>query len=159
MNLEHEQKNFSDFNDYFNSLFENKYYELSYEIDKKAIENNLVKVSKEENKRKIEHWLSNQSIFEFYFIIYFYKKNKICFEEIKVENFFKDGDYLLAVNGKLTNEKQLLKILNNTFYIDNEIVYNYDFLKEKKIIDFFDIEFDIKEFSKLFVIKDKIKDF
>ncbi len=65
----------------------------------------------------------------------------------------------MAVNGKLTNEKQLLKILNNTFYIDNEIVYNYDFLKEKKIIDFFDIEFDIKEFSKLFVIKDKIKDF
>ncbi len=24
MNLEHEQKNFSDFNDYFNSLFEHK---------------------------------------------------------------------------------------------------------------------------------------
>tara|TARA_Y100000588_G_scaffold203043_1_gene216833 strand:- start:395 stop:1003 length:609 start_codon:yes stop_codon:yes gene_type:complete len=53
---------------------ENKYYELSYQRDKKSIENNLLKVSKEENEKKIESWLSNQSLFESKFITYFYKK-------------------------------------------------------------------------------------
>ena len=138
---------------------ENKYYELSYQRDKKAIENNLVKVSKEENEKKIKSWLSNQSLFESKFITYFYKKNEIWFEKINVAGSFDKENYIFTVNGKVASSKELLKILNNTFRINNDIVYNYDFLKEKKSKNGLDVEIDIREFAKLFVIKDKIKEF
>tara|TARA_Y100001960_G_scaffold316435_1_gene383346 strand:- start:144 stop:1004 length:861 start_codon:yes stop_codon:yes gene_type:complete len=138
---------------------ENKYYELSYQRDKKSIENNLLKVSKEENEKKIESWLSNQSLFESKFITYFYKKNEIWFEKINVAGSFDKEEYIFTVNGKVANEKELLKILNNTFRINNDIVYNYDFLKEKKSKNGLDVEIDIREFAKLFIIKDNIKNF
>ena len=138
---------------------ENKYYELSYQRDKKSIENNLLKVSKEENEKKIESWLSNKSLFESKFITYFYKKNEIWFEKINVAGSFDKEEYIFTVNGKVANEKELLKILNNTFRINNDIVYNYDFLKEKKSKNGLDVEIDIREFAKLFIIKDNIKNF
>lgn len=139
---------------------QNKYYVLSYGMDKKAIENNLIKVSNEENKNKIKKWFSERIIFKDFFIIYHYKKNEIWFEKIIISSRVNNkNEYFIDVKGKSVNEKQLLKILNNTFCIDNEIVYNYNFLKDKKLINNFDIEFDIKEFSKLFILKDKIKDF
>ncbi len=137
-----------------------KYYDLSYGMDKKAIENNLIKVSNEENKNKIKKWFSERTLFNSFFITYHYKKNEIWFEKIIISSRINNkNEHFIDVDGKSVSEKQLLKILNNTFYIDNEIVYNYDFLKDKKPSSGFDIEFDIKEFAKLFVIKDKIKDF
>lgn len=133
---------------------------LKYERDKKAIENNLIKVSEKQNVNKISAWISNKTIFNCDFITYFYKKNEIWFEKITIAGFLGlYNNYILSVNYKIADEDELLKILNNTFYIDNEIVYNYNFLKDKKPISGFNVEFDIKEFAKLFVIKDKIKDF
>ena len=51
----------------------------------------------------------------------------------------------LEINGRIDSKGEILEKISK--------------VSLKKIIDFFDIEFDIKEFSKLFVIKDKIKDF
>ncbi len=92
-------------------------------------------------------------------LLIFIKKNEIWFEKINVAGSFDKEEYIFTVNGKVANEKELLKILNNTFRINNDIVYNYDFLKEKKSKNGLDVEIDIREFAKLFIIKDNIKNF
>jgi hypothetical protein len=145
-------ENIKKHNKYIKNL-ENMYYESLYSKDKKSIDRNLLKVSKENTDNLIEKF-SNKKNTTYHFITYSYKENNIIFKKSSIS---KNNSEIIYLDHSEKSQRIMKKTLNNRFILNGQICEDLKWYSSKNYIN--ECIIDIKEFSKLYLIKDNIMDF